>query len=137
MKLRKQRQTILVVDDDCAISKLVKLFLELEGYTVLTADNAESAMKLYSEPQAAVALLLTDVEMPNASGLELADRVLQLEPQLKILFMSALDGARRGFGCVTKPFTQAQLIGRVSEVLASHPDASSWSRLPNNSETRA
>jgi DNA-binding NtrC family response regulator len=123
MELRKQRQTILVVDDDCAISKLVKPFLEIEGYTVLTADNAESAMKLYREPQAAVALLLTDVEMPNAIGLELADRVLQLEPHLKILFMSAIDGTRRGFGCVAKPFIQAQLIGRVSEALASRPES--------------
>jgi two-component system cell cycle sensor histidine kinase/response regulator CckA len=123
MELRKQSQTILVVDDHCAIAKLVKLFLELEGYTVLTADNAESAMNLYREHQSAVALLLTDVEMPNVSGVDLADRVLQLEPGLRILFMSALDGARRGFGCVAKPFTQAQLIGRVGEALASRPES--------------
>jgi CheY-like chemotaxis protein len=122
MELSKQSQTILVVDDHCAISKLVRLFLELEGYTVLTADNVESAMNVYREHQAAVALLLTDVEMPNGSGLDLADRILQLEPGLRILFMSALDGARRGFGCVAKPFTQAQLIGRVGEALASLPE---------------
>jgi CheY-like chemotaxis protein len=122
MEPRKQSPTILAVDDHCAISKLVKLFLELEGYTVLTADNAESAINVYKEHQSAVALLLTDVEMPNGSGLDLADRVLQMEPGLRILFMSALDGARRGFGCVTKPFTQAQLIGRVGEALASRPD---------------
>ena len=122
MEPRKQSPTILVVDDHCAISKLVKLFLELEGYTVLTADNVESAISLYREHQSAIALLLTDVEMPNGSGLDLADRVLQLDPGLRILFMSALDGSRRGFGCVAKPFTQAQLIGRVGEALASRPD---------------
>ena len=124
MEPRKQGPTILVVDDQCAISKLVKLFLELEGYTVLTADNAESAISVYTEHQSAIALLLTDVEMPNGSGLDLADRVLQLEPGLRILFMSALDGARSGFGCVLKPFTQAQLIGRVCEALASRPESS-------------
>jgi len=123
MESRKQSPTILVVDDQCAISKLVKLFLELEGYTVLTADNAESAISVYREHQSAIALLLTDVEMPDGSGLDLADRVLQLEPGLRILFMSALDGARRGFGCVAKPFTQAQLIGRVGEALASCPES--------------
>jgi two-component system cell cycle sensor histidine kinase/response regulator CckA len=117
MEPSKPSQTILVVDDHCAISKLVRLFLELEGYTVLTADNAESAMNVFREHQAAVALLLTDVEMPNGSGLDLADRLLQLEPGLRVLFMSALDGARRGFACVVKPFTQAQLIGRVGEAL--------------------
>ena len=116
MELSKQSQTILVVDDHCAISKLVRLFLELEGYT-------ERAMIVYREHQAAVALLLTDVEMPNGSGLDLADRLLQLEPGLRILFMSALDGDRRGFGCVAKPFTQAQLIGRVGEALAFRPES--------------
>lgn len=88
---------------------------------MLTADNVENAMNVYREHQAAVALLLTDVEMPNGSGVDLADRILQLDPGLKILFMSALDGDRRGFGCLTKPFTQAQLIGRVGEALASGP----------------
>jgi two-component system, cell cycle sensor histidine kinase and response regulator CckA len=116
MELRKQSETILVVDDHCAIHKLVKACLELEGYTVLTADGAESAMKLYRQHRSAVALLLTDVSMPNVSGLELADRVLQLEPELKILFMSASDGASPGFGCIRKPFTQAELIGKVGEV---------------------
>ena len=123
MELCKPNKTILVVDDHCAISKLVKLFLELEGYTVFTADNAETAMNVYKEHQSAVSLLLTDVEMPDGSGLDLVERVLKLEPGLRILFMSAFGGSRGGFGCVTKPFTQAQLIGRVGEALASGPDS--------------
>ena len=123
MELRKQNQTILVVDDYCAVHTLVKLFLEHEGYQVLTADCAESALKLYREHQSAVALLLTDVEMPDMSGLELADRALQLDPQLKVLFMSALEGSSRGYGCIRKPFTQAQLTSRVGKILALRPAA--------------
>jgi CheY-like chemotaxis protein len=123
MALRKQNQTILVVDDYSAVHTLVKVFLELEGYQVLTANCAESALKLYREHHSVVALLLTDVEMPDVSGLELADRALQLEPKLKVLFMSALEGASRGYGCLSKPFTQAELIGRVGEVLALRPEA--------------
>jgi DNA-binding response OmpR family regulator len=122
MEPRKPNKTILVVDDHCAISKLVKLFLEIEGYTVFTADTAQTAMNLYKEHQSAVSLLLTDVEMPDGSGLDLVERVLKLEPGLRILFMSAIGGARRGFGCVAKPFTQAELIGRVGEALASGSD---------------
>jgi CheY-like chemotaxis protein len=121
MEPHKQHQTILVVDDHCAIHKLVKILLETEGYTVLTADDAESAMNLYREHQSAVTLLLTDIEMPDMSGLELADRALQLQPQLKVLFMSATDGDSRGFGCVRKPFTHAQLINKVGEVLEWAP----------------
>jgi len=119
MEPDKSSQTILVVDDDCSIRTFVKLFLEIEGYAVLIAENAETAMKLYTQHQSAVALLLTDVVMPNMNGLELADQLLRREPQLRILFMSGSEDASRGFGCVAKPFTVAGLIRRVGEVLES------------------
>ena len=112
-------RTILVVDDDCAIRTLVKTLLEIEGYAVLIADDGKTAMKLYD--QSTVALLLTDVVMPNMNGLELADQLLQREPELRILFMSGTGDANRGFGCVAKPFTAAGLLRRVSEVLESLP----------------
>jgi two-component system cell cycle sensor histidine kinase/response regulator CckA len=125
MEPGKSTQTILVVDDDCAIRTLVKTLLEIEGYAVLMADGAESAMKLYE--QSNVALLLTDVVMPDINGLELADQLLRREPQLRILFMSGSEDANRGFGCVAKPFTGAGLIRRVGEVLESLP-ASQFAR---------
>jgi two-component system response regulator TtrR len=119
MELGKSTQTILVVDDDRAIRTLVKTLLELEGYAVVTAEGAEAAMELYDP--STIALLLTDVVMPDISGLELADQLLQREPQLRILFMSGSEEANRGFGCVAKPFTGARLIRRVGEVLESLP----------------
>jgi two-component system cell cycle sensor histidine kinase/response regulator CckA len=119
MEPSKLNQMILVVDDDYAVRKLVKIVLETEGYDVLTADGAETAMKLYD--QFPVALLLTDVVMPNIDGPELADQLLQREPQLRVLFMSGSEGASRGFGCVAKPFTGAGLVRRVGEVLGSPP----------------
>jgi two-component system, cell cycle sensor histidine kinase and response regulator CckA len=115
----KSSHTILVVDDDSAIRTLVKLWLEMEGYGVLMAADAETAMKLYDP--STVALLLTDVVMPDISGLELADQLLRREPQLRILFMSGSEDASRGFGCVAKPFTGDGLIRRVGEVLKSVP----------------
>ena len=123
MEPDKSSQTILVVDDDCAIRRLVSIFLEIEGYAVLIAENAEAAMKLYREHQSNVALLLTDVVMPKMNGLELADQLLRREPQLPILFMSGSQDASRGFGCVAKPFTMAGLIRRVGEVLGSRSPA--------------
>lgn len=121
METDKSSQTILVVDDDSAIRKLVKVFLEIEGYAVLIAEDAATAMKLYTEHQPTVALLLTDVIMPNMNGLELADHLLRREPQLRILFMSGSENASRGFGCVAKPFTGTGLVRRVGEVLQSVP----------------
>lgn len=119
MELSKSSKTILVVDDDCNVRTLVKGLLEIEGYTVLLAADAETAIKVYEEYQSSVALLLTDVVMPNMNGLELADRLLQREPHLRVLFMSGGEDASRGFGCVAKPFTGAKLISRVGEVLGS------------------
>jgi CheY-like chemotaxis protein len=116
---RKSSGAILVVDDNQAILTLVKSFLEIEGYTVLMAADAETAMKLYDRSK--VALLLTDVVMPDMSGLELADQLLQREPELRILFMSGSAEASRGFGCVAKPFTGDGLIRRVGEALQGLP----------------
>lgn len=119
----KRRETILVVDDNYAITMLVKEFLELEGYTVLIADGAEAAIKLYQDNQPAVALLLTDVVMPHMNGLELADHILRLEPQMRVLLMSGTEGASRGFDCIAKPFTPADVIGRVGELLETRQPA--------------
>jgi len=121
MGLDKQSQTILVVDDEHAIRGLVKIMLESEGYTVLTAGDAETAIKIYEGHQSAVALLLTDIVMPNMSGVQLADRVLQIEPRMRILFMSASAGARPGDAYLAKPFALAELISRVGETLRSPP----------------
>jgi len=70
----KPSRTILVVDDDCAIRMLVKALLETEGYAVLIAADAETALKLFDS--STVALLLTDVVMPDMNGPELADQLL-------------------------------------------------------------
>ena len=121
MELGKANGTILVVDDDCNVRTLVKVLLEMEGYTVLIAGDAETAIKVHEEYRSVVALLLTDVVMPKINGLELADRLLQREPHLRVLFMSGSEDASRGFGCVAKPFTGDKLIGRVGEVLESPP----------------
>jgi CheY-like chemotaxis protein len=113
----QQHETILVVDDEPAICSLVKTLLELEGYAVLIADGADTATKIYEEHSAEIALLLTDLSMPDINGLELADRILGCKPQMRVLFMSGSDAATRGFGCIPKPFSRAQLISRVGEAL--------------------
>jgi two-component system cell cycle sensor histidine kinase/response regulator CckA len=116
-------ETILVVDDEPAICSLVKKLLEREGYAVLIAGDAETATHIYEEHSAEVALLLTDVKMPGMNGLELADRILRKKPQLRVLFMSGSPGATGGLACIAKPFTRAQLIGRVGMALYRLPPA--------------
>jgi len=113
-----QPRTILVVDDNFHIRTLAKAFLQTAGYTVVTAADGEEALHFYEKHQSSIVLLLTDVRMPNVDGLELADRILGIDSQLPVLFMSGdAWSADRGFGCIAKPFLSAELVERVCRVL--------------------
>jgi DNA-binding response OmpR family regulator len=118
MQVGEPTRAILVVDDNASIRRLVKAFLEAAGYTVIIAVDGEAALDFFMRNRPAIALLLTDVEMPRMNGLDLADRVLELEGNLPVLFMSGTTGrADRGYGCVAKPFRGAELVARVEVVL--------------------
>lgn len=107
-----------MADDEPGIRAVVGTLLQDAGCAVLLAGGAETAMALCEQHQARVALLLTGVRMPKMNGLELADRILEREPRIRVLFMSGSDrSACRGFGCLAKPFTRAELAGRVAAAL--------------------
>jgi CheY-like chemotaxis protein len=115
---------ILVVDDNLDIRKLAKLFLENSGYAVVTAADGEEGLRTYQDRQASIALLLSDVKMPNMNGTELADRVLRIDSQLPVLLMSGDAGCDYGgLECVVKPFRPAQLIEAVSRILNAKADS--------------
>jgi DNA-binding response OmpR family regulator len=116
MEINQQRETILVVDDDLAIRSLVKVFLEQAGFAVATAADGEDGLNVFRAYRSRIALVLTDVRMPNMNGFDLADRVLELDSKLPVLFMSGEAwNASRGLGCLAKPFTAVELVGRVHQ----------------------
>ncbi|MEO7034714.1 MAG: ATP-binding protein [Polyangiaceae bacterium] len=119
------RRTLLVVEDEVSVAKLVRRVLENAGFTVLLAHSAESAEALAAAHPGRIDLLLTDVVMPKVSGPVLADRLSHRFPGLLVLFMSgftddslelnAVNGPARSF--LQKPFTPEMLQARVFEVL--------------------
>ncbi len=112
------RGMILVVDDNDDIRAFAKVFLEDAGYAVVTAADGDEGLRRYQAHQSTILLLLTDVRMPNLNGLELADRVLAIDSQLPVLFMSGdAERTHRGSGYVAKPFRSAELLERVSRML--------------------
>jgi DNA-binding response OmpR family regulator len=114
--------TILVVDDDRTIRTLVGAFLEDAGYTVLVAADGVEGVSVFKQHQSDIALLITDVMMPNMNGFDLADCVLQLDSELPVIFISGnIQGADRGHGCIAKPFTPAALVSRVRKALNTPP----------------
>jgi CheY-like chemotaxis protein len=115
------RGTILVVDDNLDIRGLAKRFLVDVGYSVLTAADGEEALRFYRDYQSTIVLLITDVMMPNINGFELADRLLGMDSQLPVLFMSVEAwGTYRGLECITKPFGPDELVEIVGQALNSN-----------------
>jgi DNA-binding response OmpR family regulator len=116
-----QRESILLVDDDLDIRKFAKIFLETAGYAVITAADGEQALRLYEENQSSIVLIVTDVLMPNINGFELADRVLRIDSQMPILFMSGEPSSGyRGLEYLVKPLRPTDLVKGVRRVLNAH-----------------
>ena len=118
-------ETVVVVEDDESVRELVRIMLGGCGYEVLSAPDGDGAMQLCRYHPGGVDLLLTDVVMPDIGGRALAERLVALFPDLRVLFMSGYsDDAvfrhgiiRPGTAFIEKPFTQAGLARKVREVL--------------------
>ncbi len=126
-----QGETILVVEDEAVILKLVKRMLADLGYMVLTAGSAKEALQISKVHGHEIRLIITDVIMPEMNGQELADQVKTLNPDLGILFMSGYTSdviSRLGIldheiHFIEKPFSVASLAAKVQEVLANNSAA--------------
>jgi CheY-like chemotaxis protein/signal transduction histidine kinase len=121
------RETILVVDDEPGIRGLMRKILRRERYMVLEAGNAEEALAVALSHAGPIDLLLTDVMMPGLTGPELARRMCEAAPNLKVLYISgyapeeALQPAQlaAGFAFLSKPFTLGALVSKVRDTLDS------------------
>lgn len=118
-------ETILIVEDDTAILKLVEKVLEGFNYTVLTAGNPAEAINIAKRYQGTIRLMITDVIMPDMNGRDLAVQMKALFPDLEVLFMSGYTAniiAYRGIvekdiNFIQKPFSIKDLNAKVSDLL--------------------
>src|SRR3989454_7109923 len=118
-------ETVLVVEDVAAVRAVTRQMLERQGYCVLEAANGATALSLARQHHSAIHLLVTDVVMLEVSGRELADQLVQLRPDMKVLFMSGYtDDAvvrhgilQEGIAYLQKPFTPDTLARKVRSVL--------------------
>jgi len=112
-------ETVLLVEDEPSVRALTETVLKTLGYDVLVADSGLAALEIWRERKDSIHILLTDVIMPHMSGGELAHKLRETNPQLKVLFMSgytddmiASHGVLAGeTQLIQKPFT-AQALGR-------------------------
>jgi CheY-like chemotaxis protein len=117
--------TILLVDDDDPLRRLVQDLLRAEGFHVIDASNGVEALEISSAYPQPIDLLLTDVIMPKVNGLLLAGRLLQERPSIAVLYMSGyveqsiLAAKHPEAVLIRKPFTPGALIAAVRQVLGS------------------
>jgi CheY-like chemotaxis protein len=117
--------TVLIAEDEAEVRMLTARILQREGYDVLEAADGEEAVELAKGP-ARIDVLLTDVVMPGVSGSEVAARVRELRPDIKIIYMSGYthDMIDRhgvfepGTAFLQKPFSARALARTVHDVLA-------------------
>jgi two-component system, cell cycle sensor histidine kinase and response regulator CckA len=125
VRISEGPETILLVEDDEGVRKLVREVLDNEGYRLLEAANGVAALSICAQYEKPIHLLLTDVVMPEMSGSELANRLAAVRPEVKVLYMSGytddvivhhgvLD-ERTEF--IQKPFTPDVLARKIREVL--------------------
>jgi PAS domain S-box-containing protein len=122
-------ETILLVEDEANLRYLARQYLEKQGYKVIEAADGAVAMQIAVAHEKIIHLLLTDVIMPGMNGRELAQRISEIRPNVKILYMSGytenvighngmLDA---GVRLLQKPFNLRDLKSKVREVLDATP----------------
>jgi CheY-like chemotaxis protein len=114
--------TVLVVDDDAAVRRLVVATLQQAGYTVVSASNGLEALMLYASYATQIDLVITDVQMPEMNGVELAARIRATASSTKVLLMSGCLPAEvahlpEGYPLLCKPFGAAQLLTAAQGML--------------------
>ena len=112
-------ETILLVEDDEAVRKLVRQVLVSRGYTVLEADNGQTALRVAEGHPDPIDLLVTDVMMPKMDGQELHARLSALRPGLPVVFMTGFSDVEIGDRpFIAKPFAGTPLLRTIREALA-------------------
>jgi two-component system cell cycle sensor histidine kinase/response regulator CckA len=114
-----------------AVLNLVKMILETAGYTVLPASDVHQALAFFQNRDCSIDLLLTDINLPDISGLELAGRVSEIAPRVPVLFMTGCRAENPGIellraagpfsDClvISKPFTSDELLAEVSGIFST------------------
>ncbi len=126
-KMRKFHggEKILLVEDDEGVRQVTKSTLLDYGYSVIEAVNGEEALQIYDERNDEIDLLLTDVVMPVMNGAELAERLREKNPDLKVLYFSGYTDSSivhhgvldKGNDFIQKPYSHIDLAKKIREVL--------------------
>jgi PAS domain S-box-containing protein len=118
-------ELVLVVEDESALREVTRRILTRNGYRVLACASGDEAIAAASECDERIALLLTDVVMPGMQGKEAAERICQIQPGIRVLYMSgytegllsAQGVLDEGINLIEKPFTESAMLKKLRAVI--------------------
>jgi CheY-like chemotaxis protein len=122
-------KTILVVDDQPPVRRLISLMLGRLGFKTIEAGDGLQALARFEDAHGTIDLAIIDMVMPRMSGLDVAAELARINPSLKILYLSAYGGSiaidsirrRSPEHLLLKPFTERSLLDRVFGLLGGDP----------------
>ncbi len=122
------KATVLVVDDETIVLRVVKKSLERFGYRVYPASSGLEALELYSAKKDQISLVILDLTMPHMGGEETLDELKKIDPHVLVLLASGyaendltnLFEGKGAAGFLQKPFQAKQLIAKIEEILDSY-----------------
>lgn len=129
-----RRDSILVIDDDAAVLRLIAQILSRAGYGVILAPGPEQALATFPQRAHEIGLVVCDVMMPGMCGPDLVDRLTAQMPDLPVLFISGYSQSElvddrivsRGLPLLLKPFTMSALVDKTRELLGGPARVKTW-----------
>lgn len=118
-------ETVLLAEDDASVRRLIKEFLEKNGYTVVEAVDGEEAVMVFREKGEKIDILLFDVMMPKKNGIEAYEEIIKIRPEIKPLFMSGYAEevlhrkglTEKGLDLLSKPVSPNNILKSIREAL--------------------
>jgi PAS domain S-box-containing protein len=125
-KITKSNETILLIEDEDIVREITFEFLKQLGYKVLIAENGGSALIIAEQYTQTIHLLMTDVIMPGLNGREVAERLLKIHPEMKVLYTSGYTQniiahhgiLEEGLNFISKPYRFETLAKKIKDVLS-------------------
>jgi two-component system cell cycle sensor histidine kinase/response regulator CckA len=117
--------TILLVDDETPVLESGREMLSYFGFTILTAENGESAIEIFRREKNRICLVILDMNMPGMDGLQCLRQMIALNPNVKVVVASGYASSRdveemlRAGACefIAKPFRFRDMIHRINEIV--------------------
>ena len=119
--MKRSESVVLIVDDNASVRTLLSLCIRERGYSFLLAANGQQALSMSRAYPGKIDLLLSDVDMPQMNGFDLARQLIKERPGVRVLMISGVERATFGLPFLRKPFLPHDLWRKLEQVFSSAP----------------